>query len=41
VAGLTSIIEPLLIVFLALIVGVIVISLFLPLVGIIEGLSGS
>ncbi len=40
VAGLTSIIEPLLIVFLALIVGVIVIALFLPLVGIIEGLSG-
>ncbi len=40
VAGLTSIIEPLLIVFLALIVGTIVIALFLPLVGIIEGLSG-
>lgn len=35
VAGLTSIIEPLLIVFLALIVGTIVIALFLPLVSII------
>jgi type IV pilus assembly protein PilC len=39
VAGLTSVIEPLLIVFLALIVGVIVIALFLPLIGIIEGLN--
>jgi len=39
VAGLTSVIEPLLIVMLALIVGVIVISLFLPLIGIIEGLN--
>lgn len=39
VAGLTSIIEPLLIVMLALIVGVIVIALFLPLIGIIEGLN--
>ncbi len=35
VAGLTSIIEPLLIVFLALIVGTIVIALFLPLISII------
>ncbi len=35
VAGLTSIIEPLLIVFLALIVGTIVVALFLPLVSII------
>ena len=41
VAGLTSIIEPLLIVFLAVIVGVIVIALFLPLIGIIDGLSAS
>lgn len=40
VAGLTSVIEPLLIVFLALIVGVIVVALFLPLIGIIEGLQG-
>lgn len=39
VAGLTSVIEPLLIVFLALIVGVIVVALFLPLIGIIEGLQ--
>ncbi len=35
VAGLTSVIEPLLIVFLALIVGTIVIALFLPLISII------
>lgn len=39
VAGLTSVIEPLLIVFLALVVGTIVISLFLPLVSIIGKLS--
>lgn len=39
VAGLTSIIEPLLIVFLAVMVGTIVIALFLPLISIIEGLS--
>lgn len=39
VAGLTSIIEPLLIVFLAVVVGVIVIALFLPLIGIIDGLN--
>jgi len=39
VAGLTSIIEPLLIVLLAVIVGVIVIALFLPLIGIIDGLN--
>lgn len=39
VAGLTSIIEPLLIVFLAVVVGTIVISLFLPLVSIIGKLS--
>lgn len=39
VAGLTSVIEPLLIVFLAVIVGTIVIALFLPLVSIIGKLS--
>jgi type IV pilus assembly protein PilC len=39
VAGLTSTIEPLMIVMLAVIVGVIVIALFLPLIGIIEGLQ--
>lgn len=39
VAGLTSIIEPLLIVFLALIVGTIVIALFLPLIQIIGKLG--
>jgi len=39
VAGLTSIIEPLLIVFLALIVGVIVVALFLPLISIIDRLN--
>ncbi len=39
VAALTSVIEPIMIVILALIVGVIVIALFLPLVRIIEELS--
>ena len=39
VAGLTSIIEPILIVFLALVVGTIVIALFLPLISIIGQLS--
>jgi type IV pilus assembly protein PilC len=39
VAGLTSVIEPLLIVFLAVIVGTIVIALFLPLISIIGNLS--
>lgn len=39
VAALTSIIEPIMIVLLALIVGVIVIALFLPIIGVIEGLS--
>jgi type IV pilus assembly protein PilC len=39
VAGLTSVIEPLLIIFLAVMVGTIVIALFLPLIGIIEQLS--
>ena len=40
VAGLTSIIEPLLIIFLAVMVGTIVIALFLPLITIITKLSG-
>lgn len=40
VAAMTSIIEPLLIIFLAVVVGTIVIALFLPLVSIIGGLSG-
>jgi type IV pilus assembly protein PilC len=39
VAGLTSIIEPVMIVFMAVVVGTIVIALFLPLVSIIEHLS--
>jgi type IV pilus assembly protein PilC len=39
VAGLTSIIEPLLIIFLAVVVGTIVIALFLPLISIIGNLS--
>jgi type IV pilus assembly protein PilC len=38
VAGLTAIIEPIMIVFMALAVGVIVVALFLPLVGIIQHL---
>lgn len=40
VASMTSIIEPLLIIFLAVVVGTIVIALFMPLVSIIGGLSG-
>jgi len=40
VAGLTSLLEPIMIVFLALVVGTIVIALFLPLVSIIQGLTG-
>jgi type IV pilus assembly protein PilC len=40
VAAMTSIIEPILIIFLAVVVGTIVIALFLPLVSIIGGLSG-
>jgi type IV pilus assembly protein PilC len=39
VAALTSIIEPILIIFLAVIVGTIVIALFMPLISIIGGLS--
>jgi type IV pilus assembly protein PilC len=41
VAGLTSLLEPIMIVFLALVVGTIVIALFLPLVSIIQGLTGA
>lgn len=40
VAGITSIIEPVMIVFLAVVVGFIVIALFLPIVEIIRGLTG-
>jgi type IV pilus assembly protein PilC len=39
VAGLTSVIEPIMIVFMAVVVGTIVIALFLPLVSIIESLK--
>jgi type IV pilus assembly protein PilC len=39
VAGLTSLLEPIMIVFLAVIVGTIVIALFMPLVSIISGLN--
>jgi type IV pilus assembly protein PilC len=39
VAGITSVIEPIMIIFLALIVGVIVIALFLPLIQIITDLQ--
>lgn len=40
VAGLTSMLEPLMIVLLAVVVGVIVMALFLPLIEVIKGLSG-
>ncbi len=40
VAGLTSMLEPLMIVMLAVVVGVIVMALFLPLIEVIKGLSG-
>ena len=40
VAGLTSLLEPIMIVFLALVVGTIVIALFLPLIEIIRNLQG-
>lgn len=40
VTGLTSMLEPIMIVFLAVIVGTIVIALFLPLISIIQGMSG-
>ena len=39
VAGLTSMLEPIMIVFLALVVGTIVIALFMPLISIITGLQ--
>ncbi|MDD4737199.1 MAG: type II secretion system F family protein, partial [Kiritimatiellae bacterium] len=39
VAGLTSVIEPILIIFLAVVVGTIVIALFMPLISIIGKLS--
>jgi len=41
VTGLTSILEPIMIVFLAVIVGTIVIALFLPMIGIITGMSNT
>ena len=41
VEGLTSLLEPLLIVFLALIVGTIVIAMFLPLLSVMRGMSNS
>jgi type IV pilus assembly protein PilC len=40
VSGLTSILEPIMIVMLAVIVGTIVIALFMPMVSLISGLSG-
>ncbi len=39
VAGLTSLMEPIMIVFLAVVVGGIVVALFLPLIGIIQGMQ--
>jgi type IV pilus assembly protein PilC len=39
VAGLTSIIEPIMIVFMAVMVGTIVIALFLPIIKIIQALQ--
>jgi len=39
VAAMTAALEPIMIVFLALVVGTIVIALFLPLIGIIQGLQ--
>jgi len=39
VAGLTAIIEPIMIIFLAFVVGSIVVAMFLPLVSIIQTLS--
>ena len=40
VAALTSMLEPLMIVMLAVVVGVIVMALFLPMVEIIKGVAG-
>jgi type IV pilus assembly protein PilC len=39
VVGLTSLMEPIMIVILALLIGTIVVALFLPLVGIMSGLQ--
>jgi type IV pilus assembly protein PilC len=39
VTGLTSLMEPIMIVFLAVVVGTIVIALFLPLISIISGMQ--
>ena len=39
VAGLTSLMEPIMIVLLALLIGTIVIALFLPLIGLISGMQ--
>jgi type IV pilus assembly protein PilC len=39
VSGLTSLLEPIMIVFLAVVVGTIVIALFLPLISIISGMQ--
>ena len=39
VEGLTSLLEPIMIVFLALIVGTIVIALFMPLISIIQNMN--
>jgi type IV pilus assembly protein PilC len=41
VSALTSMLEPLMIVVLALVVGVIVMALFLPLIDVIKNLSGA
>jgi type IV pilus assembly protein PilC len=41
VSGLTSLLEPIMIVFLALVVGTIVIALFLPLISIISGMQNN
>ena len=41
VDGLTSLLEPLLIVFLAVIVGTIVIAMFLPLLTLMKGMGGA
>ena len=40
VSGLTSLLEPIMIVFLAVIVGTIVIALFMPLISIIQNMQG-
>ena len=40
VAALTSMLEPIMIVFLAVIVGTIVIAMFMPLIGVINQLGG-